>query len=393
VRILTVALTNETYPKFHHRWVDALVEAGHDVHWASQDWGEADRLRRADVNFHEAAIPRGIDPLGSLRAAVELRGLHEEIQPDIVVSEQTVAGFLARMAAPVGSFARRVHIVHSWPWDDRSSALKRAIGSRAEKLAAWRTDHFVVINEEDTREGRRLGILPEGGTTTQAVGIDPDLYSKMPSENRIDRAAEEAGLTGDESFVFLFVGRMVEYKGIFDLLDAFHRVLESAADDRLVMVGQPDEYPASRQAYRRLRRRVETEEVDDRVHLVEYVEDLPALHARADAFVMPSTYEGLGLVYLEAGAMGVPSIGYDVRGVREAIDHGRTGLLVQPGDINGLSEAMLRLVRDPNLRRRLGEAGRDRWRHGYDNREFAEAMTRVITEGRVESPGPGEEPS
>jgi len=92
---------------------------------------------------------------------------------------------------------------------------------------------------------------------------------------------------------------------------------------------------------------------------------LGGIYAQADVFAMTSmphrhSVEGFGLVYLEAGAYGLPVVAHDIGGVAEAVTDGENGLLVRPGDQAGLTAAFARLIADPDLRRRLGAAGRAR---------------------------------
>ncbi len=107
-------------------------------------------------------------------------------------------------------------------------------------------------------------------------------------------------------------------------------------------------------------------------------EELGKLYAQADIFAMTSmphkhSVEGFGLVYLEAGAHGLPVVAHDIGGVPEAVTHGETGLLVAPGDTAALTQAFSRLLADPGLRHRLGQAGRVRaTRHTW--RECAESL-------------------
>ena len=107
-------------------------------------------------------------------------------------------------------------------------------------------------------------------------------------------------------------------------------------------------------------------------------EELGELYAQADIFAMTSmphkhSVEGFGLVYLEAGAHGLPVIAHDIGGVPEAVTHEETGLLVAPGDTVALTQAFSRLLADPALRHRLGQAGRARaTRHTW--RECAESL-------------------
>lgn len=103
---------------------------------------------------------------------------------------------------------------------------------------------------------------------------------------------------------------------------------------------------------------------------VKFLGDVPddklgEIYAKADIFAMTSlehkhSVEGFGLVYLEAGAHGLPIVAHAIGGVPEAVVHDETGLLTAPGDTTALAQAFARLLNDPALRRRLGEAGRAR---------------------------------
>lgn len=376
MKVLHVALTDHTYAKFHHRWVDGLVRAGHEVVWVSEDWGDSDRLRAAGVKVRTVPMARGLSPLKVLRCRRALRAVYRDEVPDVVVSEQTVPGFLARMAQGRGRRTPHVHIVHSWPWHDLTRPAVRAVSAALERWAARRTTHHVVISAEDHADGLRRRIVRVGGSTQMAVGIDPVQYGKEPSSASVAAARRELGFTGPGPG-FLFVGRIVAYKGVFDVVEAFRRLQSRLPTARLAIVGRPDQRPASLADDRRLRR-ILAGPGHDAVTLVGRVEDLAAAYAACDVFVMPSKYEGLGLVYLEAGALGRPSVGYDVRGVREAVLDGKTGLLVPPGDLQRLADAMVRLGTDGRLRARFGDAARDRWRGRYDNESFAKAMQQLI---------------
>jgi glycosyltransferase involved in cell wall biosynthesis len=87
--------------------------------------------------------------------------------------------------------------------------------------------------------------------------------------------------------------------------------------------------------------------------------------AALDLFAMPSRTDSFGIVYLEAWANGLPVIGANAGGVAEVITHGENGLLVEFGDVEGLSASIHRLIRDSALRRRLGDAGREHVSHGF----------------------------
>ncbi|MDR5708507.1 MAG: glycosyltransferase family 4 protein [Armatimonadota bacterium] len=162
--------------------------------------------------------------------------------------------------------------------------------------------------------------------------------------------------------VVLTVGRLVQRKGHDLVLRALAALGEEAGPVRYVIAGSgPEE--------RRLRDLAEALGVRDRVVFAGYVpdEELPGLYAACDVFVMPSRalevrdgIEGFGTVFLEAGACGKPVVGGRSGGATEAVEDGVTGLLVDPHDPGALAEALRRLLRDPELRRRMGETGRAR---------------------------------
>jgi len=174
-----------------------------------------------------------------------------------------------------------------------------------------------------------------------------------------------AGVADPDGFVILFVGRLVERKGVRYLIDAVARLpLERRA--KLVVIGDgPEREVLAPQAQRAgLGARVE---LRGRVSHAE----LRRAYASASAFVLPSIVdsrgdtEGLGVVLLEAMTYGVPVVGSNVGGITDIVRDGETGLLVPPGDPAALAAALERLAADPALARRLGEAGRRRVREQF----------------------------
>jgi glycosyltransferase involved in cell wall biosynthesis len=176
-----------------------------------------------------------------------------------------------------------------------------------------------------------------------------------------DIAVAPDGSVGDlrrgRKAAFLCVANWVERKGIHSLLDAVARLpreaatLHLAGDDR----AQPD-YAA------RLRERIAQPDLAERVvvHGPLPVEKVAALYRDADVFVLPSLKEPYGTVYGEAMAAGLPVVGWRAGNLPYLAEHEREGLVVAPGDVEGLIQALARLADDDELLRRLGEAGRRR---------------------------------
>ena len=201
---------------------------------------------------------------------------------------------------------------------------------------------------------------------------DGDLASDAVSTLR------ERGYPGGHRPVILTVARLDEYKGIQWVIRAMPQVLSEYADARYVVAGE-GYYRAE------LERTVEAvlpPRLRGAVTFLGRVSDSEkfALYDACDLFAMPSSQEGFGLVYAEAGAFGRPVVGCDVMGVSEAVAHGETGLLVPPDDADAVAGAILRLLRDENERARMGENGRRRVESMSSWRESARQYQQIIWE-------------
>ena len=104
----------------------------------------------------------------------------------------------------------------------------------------------------------------------------------------------------------------------------------------------------------------------DGLHMLGYRTDVAAILAAADIFALPSHFEGLPMSVIEAMLTGLPVVTTDIRGPREQVVHGVTGLIVPPGEVPPLAAALTRLTADPALRAAMGEAGRTRALEIYD---------------------------
>ncbi|MGH6718889.1 MAG: glycosyltransferase, partial [Alphaproteobacteria bacterium] len=173
----------------------------------------------------------------------------------------------------------------------------------------------------------------------------------------VERVAKVTGADIHQEFWFpkgapvvVNVGALVNHKGQKFLVEAMAQVRRQIPDAQLVVFGEGDlREPLARQ--------IRELGLDKHVLLAGFRDDVLALTRSADLFVMSSITEGLGSAVLDAMALGLPVVGTQAGGIPEAVDDGLTGLLVPPGRADALAEAMMRLLRDPDGRRRMGEAG------------------------------------
>jgi len=213
------------------------------------------------------------------------------------------------------------------------------------RWAARRSDRVVAISSYTAGELRELADVP--------IEVIP-YTTALPEPPSLSRSS-------DGPRTVLFVGRLVERKGVPYLIEAL--ALVGDASIRLVIVGEGPERPKLEEVARRL-----GGGVADRVAFRGKISatELQAAYAGASAFVLPSVFdargdtEGLGVVALEAMNYGTPVVASRIGGIPDVVEDGVTGLLVPPGDAAALAAALRRVLGEPGLGRRLGEAGRRR---------------------------------
>jgi glycosyltransferase involved in cell wall biosynthesis len=175
----------------------------------------------------------------------------------------------------------------------------------------------------------------------------------------LDRASARAelGIAPDDVMI-LSVGRLVYQKGHEYLVQALYRLLPDFPRARAVICG---EGPLRRQ----LESQIERLGLARSVQLAGNRLDIDRFLRAADIFVLPSRWEGLPVALLEAMDAGLPVVATGVEGVEEVVQEQSQGLLVPPEDARGLVDALRAVLANPDLRKKVGAAGRDRVREGY----------------------------
>lgn len=195
----------------------------------------------------------------------------------------------------------------------------------------------------------------------------------------------------------LFVGRLETRKGIDTLLEAAPKLLAKHGDAVLDIVGDDTIPRADGTTYKdEFLKRALAPSLRDRIRFHGRVDEdrLRAFYRDCDIFVAPSRYESFGLVFLEAMVFGKPVVAGNAGGAPEVVTHGKTGLLVAPGDAEALHAALDRLVSDPTLRAGMGEAARQDYEARFTDRvmvrDVIAALERMgLRGGERRDPSPG----
>jgi len=157
-----------------------------------------------------------------------------------------------------------------------------------------------------------------------------------------------------------FVGRLVEEKGILDLMEAFNIVKKAYDNAKLLVIGDTLESDRDAQAKRKMKELIVSYDLEESVILTGFREDVPGLLAAMDIFCLPSYREGMPMSILEAMASSLPVVATNISGSREAVLEGITGTLVPVRSPWKLADALIEMLSDQEHAARLGHAGRER---------------------------------
>lgn len=245
--------------------------------------------------------------------------------------------------------------------------------SQAVKLSLRHADAVVGVSDFTARSILDAGLRSE---RVHAVHNGLDL-ADWPL--RTDRAATRAELgIGPSTPVVGIISRLFKWKGHHELIEAIAAARARVPDVRLVIVGTDDARANAGGGYRaELEAHARSLGIERSILFTGFRTDVPQLMAAFDVFVHPSWEEPFGMVFLEAMAMERPVVAWASGGAPEVIVHGETGLLAERASIPALTDAIVRLLQDPELAARFGGAGRRRVADVFSSDRMSERMLSV----------------
>ncbi len=294
-------------------------------------------LRRSGIPHFAVELTKSpLDP-----AARALAALFSAEKFDLVHTHGGVAGLQGRRAAAQAGIPA-VHTLHGLHFLHYRNPLAKWAAVRLEGKLAALSAAVVVVSEADRTKALALGIVPEERLILIRNGLEPPTPSAA-----FDQAAKRRELGLAPGPLIVAVSRLHRQKGLVSLVRAAALVLTLQPEAQFVVVGGGP-----------LRNVLEKEArrwgLGGGFRLLGEREDAREILALGDIFVLPSLWEGLPYVLVEAAALGKPIVATAIDGVTEVIQDGKTGLLVPPANPERLAEALARFLLDGGLAARLG---------------------------------------
>jgi glycosyltransferase involved in cell wall biosynthesis len=334
---IVVALARELQQRGHRVWV---VSSGGDL---------VEDLQRAGTT-HVLAPLELTSPIGVAQAARQIRRLIVEHQIDLVHSFSATASVAINLAlrARGATALEGVRLVSS-PMGLQNSPRELPMTTWLRNwFLALGAEQILVISPEIRRHLRRVGARSESLVDFNFVGLDVDTFKPSPDDYLSVR--REFGFPED-ALVVSTIGALHPRKSHELFIEAAASIASAESRARFLIIGEGD-------LHAELERRAHSKSLKGRLVLTGMRDDVARLLAATDVYVKPGIVEGfIGITVLEALGLGKPVVAFDTEDVKLALTEGETGLIVANGDVAGLADRILYLLRNPTVGSRLGLAG------------------------------------
>lgn len=321
-------------------------------------------------------LRREPSPLADLRALVTTWRVLRRDRIEAIHIGTPKAGLVVGLAAVLARVRRRVYTIHGLRYETMGGGGRRVFRALEKLSCAMATDVLAVsqsVADTAIADGvvarSKVRVLGRGSIS----GVDAARF-RFSAEKRSE-SRRHWGVS-DADLVVLFVGRLSIDKGVDDLPAIWSEVRAQVHGARLVVIGDVDSsQPPAAQTIAALAD-------DPTVAMLGHVADPSPAYSGADVLLLPTRREGFGSVVLEAAAAGVPSVGSDVTGVRDAVEAGVTGVLVEAGRPSEFARAVVGLLDDREARDLLGENARRRVTTDFVEDDVVARYVDVLVGGR-----------
>jgi glycosyltransferase involved in cell wall biosynthesis len=314
----------------------------------------------------EIPMERAIKPISDLRSLFQVYRFFRKYKPDMVNAGTPKAGLLCIVAAFLCRIKARIYTLRGLRYESESGFFKWFL-MKFEYLTCIFAKQVICISpsvgnraiQDRILKREKIVVIGKGSSN----GVDLERFFRNPDYREpSETIAEKIGIKSDD-LVVGFVGRLVTRKGIIELTESWKTIRRDFPESKLLIVGplEAEQQPPPDT--------LATLENDDRVILTGYVPDVELYFYMMDLFVLPAYWEGFGNVLIQAAAMEIPIVSTQVTGCKDAVSDGFNGTLVPAYEVDPLTQAIGNYLKDPELRKKHGKAGKT-WARNFEQEEF-----------------------
>ncbi|MFD2201838.1 glycosyltransferase family 4 protein [Shivajiella indica] len=325
-------------------------------------------------------IEREISIWKDLQTLWQILKIFNKVKPEIVNLGTPKVSLLGMIAAFILRVPNRIYTCRGFRFE-HEQGKKKQILIVMEKITSLLAHKVICISKSVQDLGHQFKIFDHKKSLVilkgSSNGVNLSLFDpEKINQTKRKELVQEFCLEG--KFVFGFIGRIVDRKGIQELMGVFDNLYEKNKNLRLLLVGP-----------------FEMEQITDKslfdkannhpgiINIGRVMQDeVPPYLSLIDVFVLPAWWEGFGNVLIQAAAMGIPVISTHATGTKDAVEDGFNGLLVPVKDNAKLKEAMIQLLEEDEIRKRMGENGKI-WAQNFDREMIWKEMDKIYREDYV----------
>jgi glycosyltransferase involved in cell wall biosynthesis len=309
-------------------------------------------------------IEREIAPWKDLKTLVQMYQIFKKVKPDVINFGTPKVSLLGMIAGAFLRIPKRIYTCRGFRFE-HEKGMKRKVLITMEQITSFFAHQVICISQSVKEMGLKNQIFPQQKTIVihkgSSNGVNLSLFNPNEASYHLVKETLQEKYLFKDTFVFGFLGRMVDRKGINELFDVFCELYQTNNKLRLLLVGP---FEMSQIADKKL-----VEKINQHPGIINYgkvkQEEVPCFMLAMDVFVLPAWWEGFGNVLVQAAAMGVPVISTFGTGTIDAVHDGFNGILVPVKDKEKLKEAMVKLMEDDQMRNLFAKNGLT-WAQNFD---------------------------
>lgn len=334
-------------------------------------------IKQEGIQVKEIRIKRkAFTPISDMISLFKLFYYFKKEKFDIVLTFTPKPGLLGQMAAKMAGTPIIINTIFGFYFTEGTPYIKRKFFIFVEKIAALFSDFVFFRNKEDLNTAKKENIIGDDKSEYIGDGIDIVKFNSARFSSEFIQEKKKSLNIGLKVPVVGIVARLVKEKGYIELFKAHKKVIEKFPDVLLLVIG-PSDFQKKDSINSDI---IKNYGIENNVLFLGERTDADELYPLMDIFVLPSYREGFPHSVMEASAMARPVITTNVRGCREAIEPELTGILIPPKDSQKLAEAIIYLISNPNIAKKMSELGRKKTEKEFDKNILFGKMEKKIKE-------------
>ncbi|MCG7420226.1 glycosyltransferase family 1 protein [Macrococcus epidermidis] len=350
-KVLFSANVFRHFTAFHTPYMKMLMDKGYEVYAiANEDYG-GHKEQLDQIGVHTIEVPINRNPLSTdnLKSYQILKETMKSEDFDIVHVHTPIAAFLTRLAKPAHMKGKLIYTAHGFHFFKDAPLMNWLLYFPLEKMTAAKTDLLITTNNEDTVTAKRLGFSNDNLIHIKGVGVEID-HPQLTDEEKLNLRTE-LGLSSSDK-VIICVAEMNDNKNQMFILQNWNNIKEAVPEAVLLFAG----IGPNLELYEQYKTNNHLKDV----HFLGFRRDVPNLLQISDVMTLLSHREGLPKSIMEGMAQGLPCVVTDTRGLVDLVDDNENGYIVEKGNDESLTYAFVKLLKDDNLRKNMGDKSKEK---------------------------------